>query len=369
MLKFRSTLLRSTVALSCFTGCVSAAVEPAPPPVDARIYQVTAAHLARLQKTPAERDRESADAFGRALGDGDTKALTALLDPDVNFSLPGMPGASERKGTLQAITDLFGAFSGRAYAPGRIWQIGEAAVIEWTITGIQSSPWMGVSPAQKPIAIHGASLLWFNPDGRIGDVHVYFDCGAVLAQLGAAPNGAIQAGPPPSLVPSPVLTIAGGTPEEKANVAVVDASWDALEVRNEVGYLAPFAEDVEVTRFDRVSTERGKDERKKFFRWVTTGVSSLAHTPANAWGAGTFVIEEYTINGVHSGKLTSTPPSGHTLRLSYLDIYELQNGKIARAWTYGNSLELYAQAGLLASASPAGASTAFAQAAAPHARP
>jgi predicted ester cyclase len=81
------------------------------------------------------------------------------------------------------------------------------------------------------------------------------------------------------------------------------------------------------------------------------------------------VIEEYTINGVHSGKLTSTPPSGHTLRLSYLDIYELQNGKIARAWTYGNSLELYAQAGLLASASPAGASTAFAQAAAPHARP
>src|ERR1700685_2716045 len=141
MLKFRSTLLRSTVALSCFSGCVSAAVEPpTPPPVDARIYQVTAAHLARLQKPPAERDRESADAFGRALGDGDTKALTALLDPDVNFSLPGMPGASERKGTLQAITDLFGAFSGRAYVPGRIWQIGEAAAIEWTITGIQSSP-------------------------------------------------------------------------------------------------------------------------------------------------------------------------------------------------------------------------------------
>jgi predicted ester cyclase len=165
-----------------------------------------------------------------------------------------------------------------------------------------------------------------------------------------------------------VVTIAGGTPEEKANVAVVDASWDALEVRNEVGYLAPFADDVEVTRSDRVSTERGKNERKKFFRWMTTGVSSLAHTPANAWGAGTFVIEEYTINGVHSGKLTSSPPSGHTLRLEYLDIYELQNGKIARAWTYGNSLELYAQAGVIPSASP-GASAVFAQPAAAHARP
>jgi ketosteroid isomerase-like protein len=349
MPKFRSAL----VIMVCLSGCGSADLEqPAAPPVDARFYQPTAARLAVPQKSPVERDRESADSFGRVLGDGDIKALAALLDPDVDFSFPGMPGATERNGTLQALTDLFGAFTGRKYAPSRVWQIGEAAVVEWTMTGLQSGPWMGVSPTQKPVAIRGVSLLWFNLNGLINEVHVYFDCGAVLAELGAAPNSTVQTGPAPVLAPSSVLTVAGGTAEEKANVAVVNASWDALEVKNEGGYLAAFADDVEVTRFDRVAPERGKDERRKFFRWVTAGISSLAQTPLNAWGAGNVAIEEYTIGGVHSGKLIPTPPSGHTLRLNYVDIYEMQNGKITRAWTYGNSLELYAQAGVIPSGSP-----------------
>jgi ketosteroid isomerase-like protein len=336
--------------------------------VDARLYQPTSAHLAAPQKNPIERARESADAFGRALGEGDAKALVALLDPDVDFSFPGMSGATDRNGTLQAFTDLLGAFSGRKYAPTRVWQIGQAAVVEWTMTGLQSASWMGLNPSEKPVAIRGVSVLWFNLNGLIGEVHVYFDCGAVLAQLGAAPNAAIQTGPMPSLALSPGVTIAGGTAEEKANVATVNASWDALEAKNEAGYLAPFADDVDVTRFDRVLPEHGKDARRKFFRWVTTGVSSLAQTPLNAWGAGDFVIEEYTINGVHSGKLISTPPSGRTLRLDLLDIYEMQNGKIVRAWTYGNSLEAYAQAGAIPIATP-GASAAFTPPPALKARP
>jgi ketosteroid isomerase-like protein len=361
--------LASTFVAGCLSGCGSAALEaPAPPPVDARFYQPTAARLASPTKSPTERERENAEAFGRALGEGDTKALTALLDPDVDFSFPGMAGATERNGTLQAITDLFGAFTERKYAPTRVWQIGEAAVVEWTMIGTQSGPWMGVAATAKPVAIRGASLLWFNLNGLIGEVHVYFDCGAVLAELGAAPNPAIQTGPTPLLAPSATVTLAGGTPEEKANVAIVNSSWDALEAKKEAGYLAAFAEDVEFTRFDRTSADHGKDERRKFFRWVTTGLSSLAQTPMNAWGAGDFVIEEYTINGVHSGKLTSGPPSGHAIRLDYLDVYEMHNGKITRAWTYGNSLQVYAQAGVIPTASP-GPSAVFAPPPAMKARP
>jgi ketosteroid isomerase-like protein len=366
MLKFHPTLL-----IVCLSGCGSAEVEqPAAPPVDVRFYQPTAARLVGPQKSPVERDRASAADFGRAMGDGDTKTLTSLLDPDVDFSFPGMSGATERNGTLQAISDLFGAFTARKYAASRVWQIGEAAVVEWTMTGLQTGPWIGVTPAQKPVAIRGVSLLWFNLNGLINEVHIYFDCGAVLAQLGSPPNNAIQTGPPAVLAPSPTLTIAGGTQEEKTNVAIVNASWDALEVKNEASYMAPFADTVEVTRFDRAGAEVGKEERRKFFRWVTTGISSLAQTPLNAWGAGNFVIEEYTLGGVHSGKLTPTPPSGRTLRLNYLDIDEVQNGKITHIWTYGNTLELYAQAGIVPNASPgpsAGSATpALPAAAHPH---
>ena len=337
----------------CLTACGSADVEqPGAPPVDPRVYQPTAAHVAAPQKSPIERDRDSAEAFGRALGDSDVKALTALLDPDVDFSFPGMTGATDRPGTLQALTELFGAISPRKYAPSRVWQIGEAAIVEWAMTGAQSGSFMGVAPTQKQVSFGGVSLLWFNLNGLINEVHVYFDCGAVLAQLGAAPNPAIQAGPAPTPAASPLLTVAGGTADEKANIATVNASWDALEAKSEAGYLAPIAENIDVTRVDRAAPERGKEDRRKYYRWVTSGVSSLSQTPLNAWGAGSFVIEEYTIAGVHSGKLTSNPPSGHALRLHYLDIDEMQSGKIVRTWVYGNSLELYAESGVIPSAGP-----------------
>jgi SnoaL-like polyketide cyclase len=81
-------------------------------------------------------------------------------------------------------------------------------------------------------------------------------------------------------------------------------------------------------------------------------MSSLAQTPLNAWGAGDFVIEEYTLTGVHSGPLTSSSPSGHALRLHYVDIDDVQNGKVFRTWTYGNSLELYAESGAIPTAAP-----------------
>ena len=263
-----------------------------------------------------------------------------------------MTSATDRPGTLQAIGDLFGAFASRRFASSRAWQIGEAAIVEWTMTGTQTGAFMGATPTQKPVSFRGLTLLWFNLNGLINEVHIYFDCGAVLAELGSPPNATIQAGPAPASAASPLLMLAGGTPEEKANVAVVNASWDALEAKSEAGYLAPIADDVEVTRLDRAAPERGKEERKKYFRWVVSGVSSLSQTPLNAWGAGNYVLEEYTITGVHSGKLIPTPPSGHALRLHYVDIDEMQNGKIVRTWTYGNSVELYAEAGVIPSASP-----------------
>jgi predicted ester cyclase len=336
-------------------ACGSAEVEqPGPPPVDPRVYQPTAARVSGPRKSPIERDRDSADAFGRALVDNDNKALSALLDPDVDFSFPGMVSVTDRPGTLQAIGELFSPFASRKLVATRVWQIGEAAVVEWTLTGTQSGSFMGVGPTQKPVSFGGISLIWFNLNGLINEVHLYYDCGAVLAELGSPQNPSIQAGPVPASSSTPVLTVAGGTPEEKANVAIVNASWDALEAKSEAGYLAPIADEVEVTRLDRATPERGKEERRKYFRWVVSGVSSLSQTPLNAWGAGNFVIEEYTITGVHSGKLTPTPPSGHALRLHYVDIDEMQNGKIVRTWTYGNSLELYAEAGVIPNASPGG---------------
>src|SRR5580658_6831947 len=342
-----------SVLLACLSACGSAEVEqPAAPPIDPRLYKPALAQAAGAQKSPLERNRGAAEAFARELAQNDAKALSELLDPDVDFTFPGRSDATDRPGTLKALDELFGAFSSRTYAADRVWQIGEAIAVEWAMKGTHSSPWMGVAPTQKEVSIRGVTLQWFNLNGLINEVHVYFDCGSVLAQMGASPNKSIEAGPPAIFAPSPVVTLASGSADEKANVGIVNASWDALEAKNEAGYLAPMVNGIEVTRADRAAVETGKEERKKFFHWVVAGVSSLSQTPLNAWGAGNFVIEEYTITGVHSGKLTAQPPSGHALRLHYLDIDEMQGGKIVRTWTYGNVLELYAETGAVPYAAP-----------------
>jgi ketosteroid isomerase-like protein len=232
-----------------------------------------------------------------------------------------------------------------------MWQLDSVVVAEWEMTAAQSGEWMAVKPTQKPVTIHGLTVLFFDQNGLVSDTHCYFDVGAVLAELGGAPKS-IEA-PAPIAVP-PVMTpvVAQKSEDEKTNVVTVNTSWDALEAKNEAGYLAPIADDIEVFRLDRAAPEKGKAGRKAFYKWITGGMSSLSQTPSNAWGVGAFVIEEYTLAGVHAGRLTDAAPSGHALRLHLLDIDEMKDGKIVRTWTYGNSLELYAETGQVPRATP-----------------
>ncbi len=349
----RSLALLSPVALVFALGaCGSTEVgNPAPPPVDMRVYQQASARDAGPQKSGFETERDSLEALGRALVASDPKTISAFIDPDANFSFPGMSDASDRDGMLKAMADLFGAFSDRQYRANRIWQIGQAAVVDWTVLGTHSAEWMGVKPTGKQVTIRGITLYFFGVNGLINDTHMYFGVGSVLAQLGAAPKG-IETGP---LAPPPgglQLVVATGSDEEKKNVVIVNRSWDALEAKNEAGYLAPIADDIQILRNDHTTIEQGKEERRKYFKWVTRGLSSLSQTPLNAWGAGSFVIEEYTVAGVHSGKMTEIPPSGHAVRLHFVDVDEMKDGKIIRTWTFGNSLELLTETGEADRATP-----------------
>jgi ketosteroid isomerase-like protein len=328
------------------SACGSAAVDqPGPAPVDPRLFQDAGPRVVAHVKTADEIQKAERESVAVVLGgyaQDEFKASLPKLDPEGNLSFPGLSEATDRDGAVKVLADLFGAFSGRAFTLGRIWQAPHALTVEWTMSGVQAREWMGVKPTQKPVSIRGLALYWFDQNGLVSDTHLYFDVGATLAELGAAPKG-IEAPLPLSGAPQTSVVVATGSDEEKKNLALVNASWDAFEAKNEAGYLAPLADDIEVFRLDRANPEKGKADRKKFFKWAANGIGSLSQTPLNDWGIGSFVVEEYTLTGVHSGRLTDTAPSGHALRLHYVDIDELKDGKVVRTWTYGNSLELYAE--------------------------
>jgi ketosteroid isomerase-like protein len=351
-LLLRGSLLPLVCALS---ACGSAAVDaPGPAPVDPRLYEDASARPVAHVATPAEvalAERDAVAAVMNGLSVDGFAASIPLLDPDGNFSFPGLSEATDRDGAVVVLGNLFGAFSGRKFTLGRYFQAPQAVIAEWTMSGVQSTDWMGIKAAQRPVTIHGLGLFWFDSKGRVSDTHFYFDVGVVMAELGAGPKGV----EPPSATAAAMATgvvTATGSEAEKHDVDVVNASWDAFEAKNEAGYLAPMADDIEVFRLGRANAERGKAERRKFFRWAAGGIGSLSQTPLNAWGIGSFVVEEYSLAGVHSGRLTDSPPSGHALRLHYVDIDELRDGKIVRMWVYGNSMELLAETGAVEKAAP-----------------
>jgi len=349
----RHLLVRGSL-LCALSACGTAAVDqPGPAPVDPRLFQDAAPRVAKHVPTAAEvqvAEREAAVAVMAGLAEDGFSASTPRMDPEGNFLFPGLQEATDRAGGVKALADLFGPFSARKFTLGRIWQPLHVVVVEWTMAGTHSAEWMGVKPTSKAVSIPGLALFWFDQNGLVSDTHFSFDVGAVLAELGAGPKGVLL--PTWAAPAAGVPVTATGSDAEKQDVALVNASWDAFEAKNESGYLAPLADDIEVFRSDRASSERGRSERKKFFKWATNGIGSFAQTPLNAWGVGSFVIEEYTLTGVHSGKLTDGPPSGHALRLHYVDIDELKDGKVVRTWCFGNSLELLAEAGAVERAAP-----------------
>jgi hypothetical protein len=233
------------------------------------------------------------------------------------------------------------------------------------MTALQTGDFLGVKATGKEIGLRGVTLYWFNLSGLINDMHVYYDAGAALAQLGGAlpcleKSGAGSKacktpieGPPVVLAASPqVLVAAGASEEERGNLHALNTSFDALEAKNDSEYLAPFSDEVDVFRLDRPTPERGKEERRKFARSVARAFSSLAQNPINAWGIGAYAIEEYTITGVNSGPIAGLQPSGHAVRLHMVDIAEMTGGKIVHLYTFGNSLELFAEIGVIPKAAP-----------------
>ncbi len=340
------------------SGCGSAAVEqPGPPPVDPRLYldagPRTAVH-ARTKEEIQAAERESVAAILAGYAEDDFKTALPRLDPEGNLSFPGLSEATDRDGDVKALGELFGAFSGRRFLAGRSWLAANAVITEWTMTGTHHHAWMGLAATERPVTIRGLGLFWFDTKGLVSDTHLFFDVGATLVALGGVAPKGVEA---PAVVPSETTVVAAtGAEAERQNLAIVNASWDALEAKSEAGYLAPFTDETDLVRLDRAAPEHGKADRRKYFKWATTGIGSLAQTPLNAWGVGSFVIEEYSLTGVHSGKLTDAPASGHALRLHFVDVDELRDGKVVRTWTYGNSLELYAQTGQVERAAPGAAS-------------
>ena len=268
--------------------------------------------------------------------------LGPILDPGVHFAFPGMNDARGRDAVVHAHDVLFGAFDSRAVSLLRSWRTASAQAVEWTLSGSQARPWMGVAPTNKTVAIRGLTLLWTKDDGSLTDVHAYFDVAVVKAQLGAGPKelAGVAASPAPAGTSAQVFE-QNGLPEEKDNVTAARSWLDALEGGNLTAYEAAVSDDFSVVTAERPQSARGKEEARAYFKTMHKAIGQLDTTIDNDWGIGKFAIVEYDIAGEQIGPIGWVPARRNkVVRMHVVDAIEFRDRKIVNVWRYDNPQEI-----------------------------
>jgi steroid delta-isomerase-like uncharacterized protein len=66
------------------------------------------------------------------------------------------------------------------------------------------------------------------------------------------------------------------------------------------------------------------------------------------------VAARFTARGIHKGSFMGLPPTGKSITMSGIEIFRIENGKIAELWGEANLLGLMQQLGILPAFGPQG---------------
>jgi steroid delta-isomerase-like uncharacterized protein len=166
-----------------------------------------------------------------------------------------------------------------------------------------------------------------------------------MTQIGAAGTKA-KPRPIPEVPKQPEAFGAKGTPEEEKQIEVAKKLLTALEEKKEADFTGLLTDDMEHDGLFHLETSKGKDGAKKFFKQFTTAFPDAKFEVTKAVAIGDYVIAESTLKATHKGPLGTIAATKRPVMLHLVDILKMKDGKIARAWTYQNSLELQHQLGL-----------------------
>jgi steroid delta-isomerase-like uncharacterized protein len=313
-------------------------VAPPPPPTEPVVEAPPAPKppLAELQK----------QGLGTALGGlngHDPKMFASVYADDAVISVAGLNEVNGREAIAQNMAEWFEVFSKAKLGFSRVWVKGDTMVLEWVINGTHHGELFGVKGTEQPIGHYGLSVVSFNADGKVTRENRYGELGAVMTQVGGA-GAKAKPRPIPEVPAAPETILAKG--DEDKNVTVAKSALAALENKKEADFTAALADDVEQDGVFHLETSKGKDGAKKFFKSFTTAFPDAKFEVTKALGIGDYAIVESTLKATHKGALGTIQPTKKPIAVHLVDVFKIKDGKVARAWTYQNSLEMQQQLGL-----------------------
>jgi steroid delta-isomerase-like uncharacterized protein len=229
--------------------------------------------------------------------------------------------AAEFAQTLMGLPDLKASFA-------RTWAKNDVEVLEWVVAGA----------GPKPAGLVGLSVLTFAPDGLVTSEHRYRDTPTLLRQLGFA-KGDVR---PVSLPSATESHAAHGTPEEDANLASL-AKWYAAINAHKADAFALVSDDATLDDATADAPTTGRKEIQRRFGRLWKAFPDLKAEPSTPMAVEDFTVSEVVVRGTQKGALGPLKASKKTMAIHQADVVQWKDGKIARAWVYGNAKEMLDQ--------------------------
>lgn len=131
------------------------------------------------------RNLETIDKFIRFINTGDLQLGQSIISPDVIFYAPTSPEPMHGFEGYTAVLDMMrGAMPDVSWKAEEVIAADDKVMVRFTMTGTQTSPFMGMPPTGKKICVTAMNIYEFK-DGKIIREHGLPDLFSMLVQLGA----------------------------------------------------------------------------------------------------------------------------------------------------------------------------------------
>ncbi|MFO0663576.1 MAG: ester cyclase [Polyangiaceae bacterium] len=306
----------------------------APPPVEAPPPP---------KPTLAELQMKAGQGMIEGWNSHDAKKIAEFYANDALVSGPAFP---EQKGKESVTANLAGMFAGIPdikVAPRFVFMKNEVVVAVIDMVGTHKGDLMGMPASGKPVGFTVAVAQWFNNDGLVKEEHVYVDDGTIAGQVGMSKQKVRSA---PTLGAMTAFAAKNNDAETK-NADLIKTWYGAFEKKSADTFLGSLADGTEWDDMTMPDTFKGKDHAKKYFAEATKAFPDSKVTIKNAWGIDEFVVAEVTFAGTQKGPFMGMKASNKPVSMDTLDIMRVKDGKVVKGWSFGNSMQVAAQLGLL----------------------
>jgi steroid delta-isomerase-like uncharacterized protein len=305
---------------------------PTPAPTEtAKAPEAPKPSFAELQKTALV-------SAAMALNGHDAKKVSDAYTDDAVISVAGLNDLSGKAQIQSNMQEWFDTFSKVKVGWSRVWTKSDTMVLEWVLNGTHTGELFGVKGTDQPIGHMGLSILTFDQDGHVKAEHRYGDLGTVMGQVTGK-----GAKPIPQLPAAPEMIPSTGAPDEDAKADLAKSVYAALEKKSEADFLGKLSDDIEYE--GHLGSVKGKADAKKFFATFTKAFPDAKFEVSSSWGFGDYAIVEYTLRATHKAPIMGLAATNRKVIVHAVDVYKTKDGKVVKAQTYSNGLELMNQLG------------------------